>query len=247
MTRANGALGAISLAMVMAAVPAQAQIAGARELVAGQVAAGAPSKVRAPEIYYFTGEAGAKLTFALSSNDTTRLVLYAPTGEEMLSAGGDGGATLEAVLPLSDAYTVAVIRRDAAQPYTLFMTTTLPTVGEARLALGVGYEALNARDERVRRCWVKPGLSSRVNFLDAPPGDTRSLAATLGADRNSISYKGNSSYVLHFRIDGADLVEGMEYSSGRKGEERRTGFTVETFSQASLGYKPRFTGYFCEP
>ena len=247
-------LGAIALAAVMAAHPAQAQIADARELVAGQVATGAPAKAAKPDIYYFTGEAGAKLTFALSSKAGTRLVLYTPTGEEMLTAGGDGAVTLEAVLPFSDAYTLAVIRRDAAQPYTLFMTATQPTLSEASLAVGVGYEDQSENAERDRQCWIKPGVILRASYLDASaPSGVQYREVALGPDRETASYtfryrNGNTiSYVLRRHIEGAEYVMSYEWPDGRKTEDREA-FTPESFGLAAFGSPPpRFTGYHCDP
>jgi hypothetical protein len=237
--------------MVMATVPAQAQIAGARELVAGEVATGAPTKAVKPDIYYFTGEAGAKLTFALSSKAATRLVLYTPAGEEMLTAGGDTGATLEAVLPFNEVYTLAVIRRDATQPYALFMTATQPTLGEALLATGVGYERLIGGGKRDRQCWVKPGVMLRVTYPDAAaPGDAQTYEAALAPDREttSITFRyrnGNTaSYIERYRVEGAEYVQSYEYSNGQKIEKRRA-LAPEIFSIGSPA--PRFTGYHCDP
>jgi hypothetical protein len=251
MMRRMMAYGAIALAAVMAAHPAQAQVADARELVAGQVATGAPAKAAKPDIYYFTGEAGAKLTFALSSEAATRLVLYTPTGEEMLTAGGDGAVTLEAVLPFSDAYTFAVIRRDAAQPYTLFMTVTQPTLAEAMLAYGVGYE--RQEGTILRRCWIKPGAVSRTTY---PRDDRRRpYENRLGSDSLSISTASRdkdgvyqASYTTRYRIEGAELIVGMRHSDGEEAADMRSAFPPEFFGLASMGSPaPIYTGYHCAP
>lgn len=66
-----------------------------------------------------------------------------------------------------------------------FMTATQPTLAEALLATGVGYER-STHGKRDQQCWLEPGVILRITYPDAAaPDDIDQKEITLGPDRET--------------------------------------------------------------
>lgn len=108
------ALGA-ALLVALGAAPANAQ--SFTTIAIGQTktkAAGTKA-----DLYRFGAGSGTTITATLTAPGKSALMLYTPDGEEMLSAQGDGSVTLEAIIPLDEVFTIAVLREDSSKPYSL--------------------------------------------------------------------------------------------------------------------------------
>jgi len=208
----------IAMAVGGMALPAGAQIMGARELSAtGQVqgAAGAAAKA---DLYYLAGEMGAKEVYTLTVKGPASITLFSRQGIEILSAEGSGTVKLEAVLPATDIYTLAIARKVPAQPYTLRRQATIPTLAEALLAQGMGFiGTMDDGSGDIDNCWVIPGVKARRIY----PKVVEEL--TLAADRNTILFvskkaAGTSSGQVIFRIVGAEYERVVKGDDGREGK-----------------------------
>jgi hypothetical protein len=131
------------------------------------------------DVYYLVGESGAHETYTFSGQGPVMLTLFGPDGSEILTTSGSGPTKLEAVLPFTDVFTVAVSRTGAATGYELARRTTVPTLAEAFLSLGVGYAY---ESSSVTSCWVTPGVKKRVR------GTKGWTDYTLAADRRSVTF-----------------------------------------------------------
>jgi hypothetical protein len=231
---------AAAFALVALACPAQAQVEGARELPVGETVsapAGVPGQV---DLYYFVGGPGARHNFTLKIKGDAEITLFTPTGEVMLTANGSGTIPLEAVLATLDVHTVAVMRADPAQPYTLEMTATEPDLLSALFAVAVGYDNPFPSGAE-RQCWITPGLRFRAT------GKNFTTDASLAADRKSSFYIVHMAdgsdflYEKSFQINGAETVR-TERFSGSPAKESSQTLSIARF-QPILGAK--FTGYYC--
>ena len=171
----------IAAVLALSAVPATAQLMGARELTTAAPVKGAPGSQPVADIYFLVGEVGAKESFTLTVKGPASLTLFSPGGYELLSAEGSGTVKLTVVLPLTDVYTLAVARKVPAQPYSLSRKATKPTLAEAILSEGVGiagsYTDENGKAAQTSDCWLIPGIKARRIY----PGVIDEM--TLAADR----------------------------------------------------------------
>jgi hypothetical protein len=169
----------IAAVLALAAAPAVAQLMGARELTTTAPVKGAPGAKPVADIYYLVGEVGAKETYMLTVKGPASLTLFGPDGSEILTSEGSGTVRLEAVLPFTDVFTIAVARKLPGQPYSLSRKATTPTFQEAQMAAGVGYAS---KDGKSFQCWLVPGVKLR----SVSPVET--VEFTLGADRRTLSF-----------------------------------------------------------
>ena len=129
-------------------------------LIIGQTKAGSPgSKVN---LYRFGGTTGTTVSLDLTAPGAAALTIYAPSGEEMLSARGIGMVALEVILPLSDIYYVGVLRESAAQGYSLKSSAVESDQHLAYAAESVGYTLKWASGYSENQCWIDPGNILRV-------------------------------------------------------------------------------------
>ena len=218
-------------ATVMLAAPASAQLMGAKELKTAVPAKGFPGTKPVADVYYLVGEVGAKEAYTFTGKGPASLTLFGPDGSEILTSSGSGTVKLEVVLPFTDVFTLAVARKTPAQPYVLARKATVPTLAEAELAKGVGYE----RDHE-SPCWIIPGVKVKIIYSN---GDFRE--DTLAADRTTVSWV-NSKYSgdRTFSLDGSEL---------HRMSRARNGNVTDTSHPIGYAYNPeefvRFTRYQC--
>jgi hypothetical protein len=172
-------MAAIAAGLALAAAPASGQLMGARELTTAVPVKGAPGARPVADIYYLVGEAGAKESYTLTVKGLASLTLFGPDGSELLTSEGSGTVRLEAVLPFTDIFTVAVARKVPGQPYSLSRKAATPTFQEALMAFGTSYAS---KDGSSFQCWLIPG----VKVLNVSPAAT--VEITLAADRRTISF-----------------------------------------------------------
>lgn len=114
------------------------------------------------DLYRFAGKSGMTLKATLLGSGQSALILYAPTGEEMLTARGGDSVALEALLPMWDTFVIAVIRSDSSKPYKLRLQGDEPSAELGFFAYRVGF--LNGPGGNVSTtCWVERGISKRIN------------------------------------------------------------------------------------
>ena len=229
-------LPALFLATALAQ-PARAQLMGATELKVASPVKGAPSSKPVADIYYLVGESGAKETYTLTAKGPASLTLFGPDGSAILTESGSGSVALEVVLPFTDVFTIAVARKSTAAPFLLSRKATVPTMTEAQLAGGIGYES---KDGRRSQCWLVPGVKVRVTY---PSGREE---FTLAADRNTITFvsfapKGTSTGDASFNSDGEMVRRTARFPNGKVKEDSY---------DPRYAYDPeedgRFTGYRCK-
>lgn len=112
----------------------------------------------ATDLYRFVGASGATVKATLVAPGQSALILYAPTGEEMLAARGANSVALEAILPMWDTFIIAVVRTDLTQPYKLSLLGDEPGVELGYFARRVGFSRGAAAT-----CWVKRGVTKRTS------------------------------------------------------------------------------------
>lgn len=113
------------------------------------------------DLYRFAGKSGMTLKATLLGSGQSAIILYAPTGEEMLTARGDDTVALEALLPMWDTFVIAVIRSDSSKPYKLRLEGDDPSVELGYFAYRVGFlKGPGAGATTI--CWVERGVSKRV-------------------------------------------------------------------------------------
>ena len=219
------------------AQPASAQLMGATELKIATPVKGAPSSKPVADIYYLVGESGAKETYTLAGKGPASLTLFGPDGSEILTASGSGSVSLEVVLPFTDVFTIAVARKSTAAPYSLSRKATVPTLAEAEMAGGIGYES---KDGKRAQCWIIPGVKARVTY---PKGKEE---FTLAADRDTVTFvsfapRGTSSGDASFTSDGEMVRRAVRYPDGK---------VKDVSYEPRYPYDPqedgRFTGYLCK-
>lgn len=225
------------------AISCGAQVMGARELLAtGQIQGAAGSAAKA-DIYYFAGEMGAKETYLLTIKGSASITLFARNGQEIISEEGSGSIRLEAVLPYTDVYTIAIARKVPAQLYTISRRATVPTLTEAAIAEGVGFEASyidkSGKEVPYQRCWITPGVKARITY----PHLTEEV--TIAADRTTALYVAKnqtrtSAGEFTYRIDGSDIVRMVKPATGKSFEVPYIFAPILEVSDAS-----RITGYYC--
>lgn len=132
----------IAMLCLVPPTAASAKPIDARKLTIGTALKGLPSTKPIAEMYYLIGEAGAKETFTLTIKGPASISIFTPGGDEMVTASGAGVIKLEAVLPFTDLFMIAVARKDTRQSYTLSRKASTPTLAETVLAGEIGYEAL---------------------------------------------------------------------------------------------------------
>jgi hypothetical protein len=225
-------------AALASAAPAPAQLMGAKQLKVAVPIKGAPSTKPVADVFYLAGEVGATETYSLNVKGPASITLFGPDGSEILTAAGSGTVKLEAVLPFTDVFTIAVSRKIPVQPYTLTRKTTIPTFVEASMASDVGYAS---KDGSRSQCWVVPGVKLRsINSRG-------SIEFTLAADRRTTTFfaKGvaggkTSTGETTLSFDG-DQVHEMITPYGGKTNEKIYPLEV-TYDPERVG---RFTGYLC--
>ena len=225
------------------AISSGAQVMGARELVAsGQVQGAAGSAAKA-DIYYFAGEMGSKETYVLAIKGSASITLFARNGQEILSEEGSGTIRLEAVLPYTDIYTIAIARKVPGQLYTISRRATVPTLTEAAIAEGIGFEASyldkSGKEVPYRRCWITPGVKARITY------PTLTEEVTIAADRTTGLYVAKdqnrtSAGEVTYRIDGSDIVRMVKPATGKSFEIAYTFAPILEVNDASP-----ITGYLC--
>jgi hypothetical protein len=224
-----------------AAIPASAQLMGARELTSAATVKGLPASKPAPDIYYFAGESGAKETFTLTIKGPASLSLFTPDGHEMISATGSGKVTLTAYLNLTDVFTLAVSRLMPGQSYTLSRTATVPTLGESESFSNIGYTFNVGPNGDFAQCWITPGVKYRGK------DNWGTAEYTLAADRETISTtvrEGSgktSSYETHYSLAGTLLTRHVRWPTG-KTDEHPSQLRIESFAN---GPAKQWSGYLC--
>ena len=185
------------------------------------------------------GEVGATETYALKVKGPASITLFGPDGSEILTAAGSGTVKLEAVLPFTDVFTIAVARKIPAQPFTLTRKTTVPTFQEASTALDVGYAS---KDGSSFQCWLVPGI--KLRWIRSK----ETIEFTLAADRKTTTYFAKSS-------ESGKTTTGETINSfdGNQVHEVITpygGKVNERIFPLEVAYDPdrvgRFTGYLCK-
>lgn len=111
-------------------------------------------------IYSFFGEPGMTVTATLSAPGQSGLVLYTPTGEEMVTQSNEGSVTLEAILPKLATFYIGVVRRGTDKPYTLKLEGVAADSHLALFSEGVGY-ASQVEKMPARTCWITPGQKKK--------------------------------------------------------------------------------------
>ena len=179
MNRISGIICAVAASV---ATPASAQLMGASELKVAVPVKGAPSTQPVADLYYLVGESGSRETYTLTAKGPASITLFGPDGAEILTASGSGSVKLEAILPFTDVFTIAIARKSPTTSYSLSRKATVPTLMEAELALGVGY---GSKDGRESQCWLIPAVKlrqlipmERRNILSLPIAARRVSSAS---------------------------------------------------------------------
>ena len=130
---------------------------------AGRTVVGKPGKAGQADLYQFIGVMGSEVTISLEAPGKAAITLFTPTGDEMLTESGTGEMTLRAVLPLANAYTIAVSRSDLTKSYTLKLQATEPDMHQMFFSRNVGYELrYGSTFSNVQKsCWIDPGRKLR--------------------------------------------------------------------------------------
>lgn len=86
---------------------------------------------------------------------------------------------------------MAIARKVPAQSYTLSRRATTPTLAEAAIAEGIGFEGSYkdkaGQEVTFKRCWITPGVKARLSY----PNLTEDI--TIAADRNTILFVGRGA------------------------------------------------------
>jgi hypothetical protein len=228
----------ITAVVALSAVPAAAQIMGARELTTATPVKGTPGTKAVADIYYLAGEVGAKESFTLTVKGRASVTLFGPDGSEMQTREGSGTVQLEAVLPFTDVYTVAVARKMPGQTYALSRKATTPTFEEAAMAGGGGYAS---KDGTYFKCWVVPGVKLR----SVSPAEI--VEFTLAADRKTTTFYAKSVETgqtnageVRFSFDGDKVHQVITPHEGK---------IMESSYPLGVNYSPEEVspkGYSCE-
>jgi hypothetical protein len=229
------------LALVSGAASASAQVTEAREILSTGQVQGAPGSSAKADVLYFAGEMGAKETYTLTIKGPASITLFSRQGIEILSAEGSGTVRLEAILPGTDVYTLAIARKVPAQSYTLSRRATVPTLAEALLAQGVGFTGTMSDGSDVDLCWIIPGLKARRTY----PKLVEEI--TLAADRNTVLFvakkaAGTSTGQVTYRIVGADYERVVKADDGREG---KGAYPFDPIPEVKK--EQRAGNYFCKP
>ncbi|MFN6935437.1 MAG: hypothetical protein ACK4NZ_09825 [Tsuneonella sp.] len=199
------------------------------------MAAGKPGTI---DLFSFVTLPGDTHTVTVRSNSKkpVEIQLLDPGGNVVMQGRGVGTVSIKAVASWGDAYSVAVIRADAAAPYSVGRETVPATVQEFILAHMAGYT--RQEDPVVPRCWLEPGKSLRMRFDDynldrTITGDEISAIRTYRNGRRRTSTQTHS-------IDG-DVIAIAEQEDD--GVRRRT----LSLTTDRIRFDPiyRFTGYLC--
>lgn len=231
-----------------AALAAFAAPAAAQELIeAGSTVQGAPSQDEEPDLYVFTAGVASTVRFDLGGSGLLSLTLFTGAGDRMLEVTGSGSARLEAILPLTDAYMVAVARGDSAAGYTLSMSQVEPDphlIFFAR-AVGYGYDGPNASggNNLYRSCWIEPGVVYRyyINQL----GNYHELLRG-GREQGYYHYPGEPLWRARVTFEGDLIRRSSIYESGPREAEYRwsdLNFTPEDHADVK---NFRYLGYMCD-
>jgi hypothetical protein len=232
----------VAALLLIIAAPALAQADVARELVPGKPIAAPAGKANAPDIYTFVGQAGSRVSFTLKIKGDAEIALFGPQGEQMLNVAGSGTVTLDAVLSWLDVHSVAVLRRDPSQPYTLAMTATEPTLAEALTATAMGYTITPGGQRPFVQCWTKPGVIAAVRGQDL-----RGLSM-LSADRESVivitklADGPQVASILEYRIEGDELIR---TTRGIDGDPKETRYEYEPAVFQREPITKDYVGYNC--
>ena len=192
------------------------------------------------DLYRFSGESGTTIKLVLTAPGSSGLILYTPRGEEMLSARGTGKVTLEAILPLWDSYTVAVVRKRATGPYTLKLDAQEPDDHLALFAHGVGFEFDHTEGKGtylVSSCWIEPGIKLRRFW---PKGTEELTIGRAGKEFGAWQAANGKSGSAERGVTIKDGNVTYRWPDGSQREVTKTFEDIVT-TEGLLGYK----GYLC--
>jgi hypothetical protein len=232
----------VAALLLIAAIPAQAQVRGVHEIAPDRPAAAPAGEAGATDVYTFVGQPGSQVSFTLKIKGDAEIALFGPHGEPMLNVAGSGTVKLDAVLSWLDVHSVAVLRRDPSQPYTLAMTATEPTLAEARHALGMGYTLTTEGGTPYSHCWLKPGVAAAYR------GKDYRAESVLSADRESIilmmKYDDGRQAIriVKYQIDGEEMINTTR-RFGEDTRESRNEFDLSGFQADET--KRDYVGYTC--
>ena len=242
----RGALLKAVAAAAAVGLAASAQAQKPQFIEAGKIVAGKAGKAGQADLYQFIGVMGTEVTISLKASGQAAVTLFTPTGEEMLTERGTGEVTLRAVLPLANAYTLAVSRSDLTKPYSLKLAATDPDLHQMFFAKGVGYNIRMKAEGgtppfySIKTCWLDPGRKLRRIW---PKGIEELSLGRDGMEYATMTLNGKEPRFLERRVrfeDGAAIY--TTYISGTT-DTRETKVTLEAGSLAGLG---PFHSYRCQ-
>ena len=226
----------MSLAGVAPLSKALAQIVPTLSI--GQTKVGSPGSK--PDLYRFGGTAGTLVRLRLTVPGAAALTIYTPSGEEMVSARGNGTAILEAVLPLNDVYYIGVLRESAAQGYSLKSASVEPDEHLARAAEAVGYSQKWANGYTEVQCWIDPGNVIRIT-------DSKGIVEEITIGRGGNYYHKSSKNGKTLIFSSNDRFEGDNVITTYKGSNGET--KVRTLPLVKTQYQTAalsFSSYLCK-
>ena len=153
----------LALSLLLAAAPVATSAQTVTDIKIGQsLTRKAGTKI---DVYRFVGGSGTTIRATLTAPGKAALILYTPAGEEMLTARSSGTVTLDAILPLWNAFFLGVVRDDATKQYTITLSGDEPDGHLALFSLGVGQEYhMPNGNFWAYKCWIKPGQKKKIVF-----------------------------------------------------------------------------------
>lgn len=233
---------AFAFALLFAAVPCAAQQADApaRELTTAAPIRMPAATNPAADMFYFVGAAGAHQGFTVTSKTPVEITLFGPGGDVMLRQEGSGTVKLDTVLSWVDVHTVAVLRANPATPYTIAMSASEPTIGDAFLASFVGEQITAANGNTSTQCWEIPGEVIR----GVETGGVAILSRSGGTEILISEINGVvAATETSRRFEDREVVVTTRAHPGSAVSERREPFDASDFRRPA-GLK--YTGYYCK-
>lgn len=232
---------AASAALLSAPLSAQSP----RMLEPGKTVTARPAKADEPDLYLMTGEVGATITLAAKGNGPLSLSLFTSEGEPMLTAEGDGSASLEAILPATDAYMVAVAGGSTKQ-YELGLTSVAPDAHLALFSRHVGYaydiDTVAGTTAEWGSCWVEPGVVYKFYIGEVPVYHE----LLRGWRENTYTfYPGQPSSTEKVSWDGRTHTRVVNFSDGSQ-KTYSYDITPEEFGRTSTQKNFRYKSYLCD-
>ena len=194
------------------------------------------------DIYRFVGGSGTTIKATLTAPGKAALILYTPAGEEMLTAQGNGSVTLEAILPLAEMFSIAVLRKDGAKPYALKLNGVEP---DAHLALWAHRSGFAVEHEDKdgpyfsSTCWIEPGVKIRRMW---PKGVEEITLGRGGKEFATWKTKNGKSGAAEreVRFDGPNVI--FHRTDGTQPDQTRS--FEKLFELDGLD---KYQSYLCEP